>query len=182
MITWEGEWTEADKQAAREGILLVVYELAILNSELPVTDEFQKLFGDITLEAVRTLPGRYHGYVMPGDAHRIKLRIGKVTDRLVIHELGHLINDNVPEHESPAHLLATQGIKTASGKWVTGFQGYAKRGYPWQQHPPNWKDGKLPTERWADMFLAWVTDNLTDDERGMAIRAWVEDYLRGRLE
>ena len=179
MITWEDDWTKADKAEAKIAIIEASDALAELSGMLP-QEAFHRLFGDITLEACRTLPGRYHGYVMPGDAHRIKLRIGKVTDRLVIHELGHLINDSLPVQDSPAHLLATQGIKTASGKWVTGFQGYAKRGYPWQQHPPNWKDGKLPTERWSDMFLAWATDNLQDNEAGQAIRAFVEGYLRER--
>jgi hypothetical protein len=176
-IAYTGNWTEADKHAARHAISMVSFALDGGTER----DEFNDLFGDLTFEARKSLPGRYHGYVVPGDAHRILFRIGKVTPRLVIHELGHLCNDNVPEDESPAYELGKYGIKTPSGKWVTGFQGYLHRGYPWQQHPPNWKNYNT-SERWADMLLAWVYGEFADNEAGDALNAWVGDYLTGRLE
>lgn len=179
MITFAGNWSENDRKAANDGVRLLSVVLYGLTG-LPPDEAFTRLFGDITFEAVARLPGRYHGYVVPGNAHLIKFRIGKVMPRLVIHELGHLLNDNVPENESPGHLLSTQGIKTASGKWVTGFQGYQHRGYPWQQHPPNWKDYNT-LERWADMLLAWVYGEFADNEAGVALAGWVSDYLVGRL-
>lgn len=198
MITWLGNWTEADKAAAMAaiwGLGGVTMRLAELTG-MELDEAFDKLFGDTTiLEAVKSA-GRYWARVDAWDTHKMLFTIGRVTPNLVIHELGHLMNDNLPEHESPAHLLSVHGIQTPDGKLVTGSgaSGYARNAgryaprngykadrYPFHQHPRNWVNGNTCVEDWADMWLSWVTDNLTDDERGLAIRAWVEDYLKGRL-
>ena len=123
MITWEGNWTEANEREARKGLEYAFRALF----EMYIADAFQHLFGDITLEAVKSA-GRYWARVDAWDTHKMLFSIGRVTDKLVIHELGHLINDNLPEHESPAHLLSVHGIKTPDGKLVTGSgaSGYAR--------------------------------------------------------
>ena len=194
MITWEGNWTEADKAEAKIAVIEVHDAIAELSGLTPLV-AFVKLFGFVTLAAVKSA-GRYWARVDAWDTHKILFSIGRVTDRLVIHELGHLMNDNLPEHESPAHLLSTQGISLANGQLVTGSgaggykrnawryaprNGYKMDRYPYHQHPRNWVNGNTCVEDWADMWLSWVTDNLTDDERGQAIREFVEGYLRGRL-
>jgi hypothetical protein len=191
-LTFLGSWSDADRAAALEGVRALSDAL----SEITGTDDaFYRLFGDVTFEARKSLPGRYHGYVVAGNAHRILFRIGKVTPRLVIHELGHLCNDNVPEEQSPAHLLSVYGVKVGNklvtGPGADGYQrhagrypphnGYLHYGYPWQIHPRKWVDGNTCVEDWSDMLLAWVMGEFAPNEPGDALNGWVSDYLVGRL-
>jgi hypothetical protein len=194
MITYAGNWREDERIIAQ----LALFDVSVYLEELTgiESDEaFHRLFGDLTLEAVKSA-GRYWARVDAWDTHKMLFTIGRVTPNLVIHELGHLMNDNLPEQDSPAHLLSVHGIKTPDGKLVTGSgasgyarnagryaprNGYRKDNYPFHQHPRNWVNGNTCVEDWADMFLSWVTDNFTDDERGQAIMEFVEGYLRGRL-
>jgi len=191
-VTFRGDWRDADRAQAIEGITLLANALAQITGGTPA---FRCLFGEITFEAVAWLPGRYHGYVEKRDW--VKFRIGKVTARLVIHELGHLLIFTAPPGNSPADLLSRYGVKTPDGKLVTGpgMGGYKRNAhryaprngckkdtYPVHQHPRWWRDGNNPVEDFADMLLSWATDNLMDDERGEALRAWMVEYMTGRLE
>lgn len=174
-----------------DGVRELSLTLSKITSMQP-DDVFDCLVGQITFEAVKALPGRYDGYVAPGVTDRIKLRIGKVTKSLVIHELGHIINDRVQGEGKPAFILSKYGIKTISGKMVTGpyiggysrhmgryapKNGYITDTYPHHYHSRRMKDGNSPMEDWADMLLSLVTDNFTDDEAGQALRGWITDRL-----
>ena len=99
-VIFEGDFTASDRQAMLEGILLVITKL-ILVTDYVVTpeDAFRCLLGEITVEAVARCPGGWDAYVAPGVPDRIQFKRGKVTARLVIHELGHIINDTDGSHD-----------------------------------------------------------------------------------
>jgi len=193
-ITFAGSWLDSDLTAASDGVRDLSKMLSEITGLSP-DEAFTRLFGDITFEAVKSC-GTYHAQVDAWDKHKIKFAIRHVTSRLVIHELGHLCNDNVPEEESPAHLLSVYGVKTPSGRMVTGpgaggYQrhmgmyppknGYLYFGYPWQQHSRRMWKGNTCIEDWPDMLLACVYREFADNEPGLALNSWVTNYLIKRL-
>jgi hypothetical protein len=91
-IKVDGDWLDKDKLELYDGIDSVAYKLASM-SGLSLEDAFRCVFGEITLEAVDRCPGGWDAYVAPGVPDRIQFKRGKVTVRLVIHELGHIVND-----------------------------------------------------------------------------------------
>jgi hypothetical protein len=96
MITYAGNWTEQDRVALLEGVALLFEKVTTITGGSPV-DAFACLLGEITAEAVDRCPGGWDAYVAPGVPDRIQFKRGKVTSRLVIHELGHLVNDTDKE-------------------------------------------------------------------------------------
>ncbi len=197
MTVWySGPWPDEDRAAAQAGLDAAAIRLAEISGLAP-DEALGRLVGDLTLIANPYLQGEWHALVVNGVPDEVQFKPGLVTPELVVHEvLGHIVNDKVPNDVRPATLLARRPIVTASGKFVTGpgatdysrhggrhapKNGYKQDGEPYQRHPIWLKDGNSALEDWADMVTSWVYDNLTDDERGQAIRSWVVDYLLKRL-
>jgi hypothetical protein len=91
-IRFDGNWLDADRLALLEGVTLFAAKLAAITGGTP-EDAFRCLLGEITVEAVDRCPGGWDAYVAPGVPDRIQFKRGNVTARLVVHELGHLVND-----------------------------------------------------------------------------------------
>lgn len=192
MIDFTGPWREPEKQIALAAIERLSKELIELSG---YPDAFERLIPKLTLEAVYKLPGLWCGLVEVGKPDRIKLKIGCVTESIVLHELGHVINDLVPNKDRPATYLARHGIFTLEGVPVTGpgrrwyerWFGYRapRNGYKSDLvhiHPRwRWK-GNNELEDFADMLLAWALDNFTDDPKGQALLGWITNYLRERIQ
>ena len=85
-------WLDADRAAVDEALALVGAKLAQITGGEP-EEAFRCLFGELTLEAVDRCPGGWDAYVEAGVPDRIQFTRGKVTARLVVHELGHIVND-----------------------------------------------------------------------------------------
>jgi len=196
MVTFQNKWSEKDKIEALKAIEDVSNALSSIVPAFSPEDAFNCAFGNITFIA-GIPPGNYHGYVALGVPDEITFRPGYVTYRLVIHELGHILNDNVLQEDSPSYLLRRFGVKTALGRMVTGSgkngysrhmgmyamaNGYKSDVYPILQHSRWWKAGNNSLEDWADMFLSLITKNFADNPAGIALHSWVTKYLLQRLE
>jgi hypothetical protein len=194
-VIFKGDWDAVDYAAAQAGIALVAAKLATITGGMP-EDAFRCLLGEVTFEAVARCPGNWHAYVAPGVPDKVQFKRGKVTARLVIHELGHIINDSETAIEKPIDMLARFGVVTPSGKMVTGpgrggyqrhagryspHNGYLHTGYPWQIHSKKMRFGNSAIEDFADMLLAWALGEFADNEAGDALDAWVTDYMVRRL-
>lgn len=190
-IRFEGNWLETDRMALVEGVALICAKLGIPNDMLAC------LLGEITAEAVDRCPGGWDAYVAAGVPDRIQFKRGKVTARLVIHELGHLVNDTDNTGAKPIDTLAKYGVVTPSGRMVTGpgiggyqrhagryspHNGYLHTGYPWQIHTRRMRGGNSAIEDWPDMLLAWVMGEFAPNEAGDALDRFVTDYMTRRLQ
>lgn len=200
MIALIGKWTQEARATVMSAVIAadnILAEIVGL-AQGDTTEAFDRLFGDIVLEAVDDVPGPYYGYVSNLDPRHIKLQIGHIDFALVGHELGHVVILTDPEEENIADKLSHTVIRTERGRAVTGqgagnkyarnmgyygtrYTGYASIIYPDHQHPVYFYDGNTPTEDFCDMFLSLLSGNIANNEAGRALRKWIIEYLRGRL-
>jgi len=190
-----GPWLDEDRAAAQAGLDAAAIKLAEISGLAP-DEAFYRVFGDITLEALPFVAGRFYGHVSKFRPRVIQLEIGQITDKLIWHELGHVLILTDTNKPNIADWLSRNVIKTASGRPVTGagfkkyarfmgyrtteYTGYFSIVYPDHQHTID-DDGDNPTEDICDMLPSLISGNIADNEAGQAIRAWVVDYLRKRL-
>jgi hypothetical protein len=118
---------------------------------------------------------------------------GRITERLIVHELGHVLDLQEFRTQRPSRLLWQNGVYDETGRLVTGthtggiYRRYAGRRSPdngyrsddwhdgWQLHPGD----PLCTEDWADMWLNWVYRSFVDNPAGRALYHWVNARMRG---
>jgi hypothetical protein len=195
-IIFKDKWLIEDQLELMEGIIIFSRKLASITGGTP-EDAFYCLLGEITVESVSRCKGGWDAYVAPGVTDKIQFRRGRVTRRLVIHELGHLVNDT-DTNTKPIDLLARFGVRTSDGILVTGpgrggYQrwcgyysternGYVFVVFPYLQHPRWWYKGNTAIEDWADMFLIWILGEFADNDAGIALDKFVTEYITYRLE
>jgi hypothetical protein len=191
MILYEGNWREDERAIAQQAIAAASIRLAEISGLAP-DEAFACVFGDIILDAQPVVSGAYYGYVSALEPRRIQLEIGQITDKLVLHELGHVLILTDPSDTNPAEWLSRNVIRTASGRPVTGpvrnmgyyseeRTGYISIMYPDHQHPVYFDDGKTTTEDICDMFMSWITGNIANNEAGAALDKFVSEYIARRL-
>jgi len=166
---------------------------------------FLAVFGPMTFYYGDKDPGasKLNGYWGISGDHKITFLPGKVTSRLVGHELGHelshLLYDNlagyvnIPDH--PVSMLIHTGV-WVDGKFVTGNRygsydrngglsakdgnGYRSDDYHdgWQYHPRSMgADGNTADEDWADIFLNWSFNSFADNTHGKALFTWTDSHM-----
>ncbi len=124
---------------------------------------------------------------------------GRVTPRLVAHELGHSFERFMHAADgyvyagtdNPVQLIGQDGIYDVTGTLVTGlgqrygayqdapFNGYMCNSYvgECQYHSkdvPGWDN---PNEDWADMFMNWVFNSFSSKPAGNALYDWIESNM-----
>lgn len=192
-IYFIGSWLPSDRENVELAVLALGEKLAEISGIRPEL-AFTCLFGYV--EFVAGIPSaNYDGYVSKHNCFRITLRPGKVRLSLVLHELGHLLTDNVPEQQSGNYLLARYGIKVGrrlvTGPGLNGYSrnagyhaprnGYIDDTFPAHEHPAT-DDGNNALEDFADILNSWVLNNIADNAAGQAIIAWITNYILERLK
>jgi hypothetical protein len=217
-IQLAGEWTNEELIAVARVVRQIGAKFKTILStmgypNLSIADAFHMVFGDMTFYYGDKPPGSLplSGYWGRSGAHSITFQPGKVTSRLVGHELGHelafLLYDsqkgyaNLPDH--PVSMLIDEGIWD-NGEFITGNRngsydrngglsaqdgnGYRSDDYhdEWQYHPRTMGvDGNSADEDWADIFLNWTYDSFADNPHGAALDqltdANMEKWLKAAL-
>jgi hypothetical protein len=123
---------------------------------------------------------------------KIQILFGKVTPRLIVHELGHSFEKHIWTKNggkyygtnNPIQLLADDGIYDVIGNLITGKgnrnndmnapdNGYYSDDIPDQYHARGKVDGDDGNEDWADMFMNWVYDSFYPNPAGDALYNWI---------
>jgi hypothetical protein len=209
-VALEGNWTDAELLAAAKAVYQVGQKFkdklaAMGYPTVGVGEAFRMVFGDMTFyygdKPAGALP--LSGFWGRSGAHNITFQPGKVTPRLVEHELGHefafLLYDEkkgyakLPHH--PLSMLINQGV-WSNGEFVTGNRngsydrngglsaadgnGYRSDNYldEWQYHPRSMgDDGNSADEDWADIFLNWSNDSFADNPHGKSLFDWTDSNM-----
>lgn len=118
---------------------------------------------------------------------------GRLTERLIVHELGHVLDLQEFRPNRPSRQLWQEGIYDGA-TLITGThtRGVYHR-YAGRQAPDNgyrsddWRDGwqlhpgePSCTEDWADLWLNWVYRSFADNPAGRVLYAWVDEKIRER--
>lgn len=191
-ITFTGRWEHSEKMTVLKGVDAVGQAMAKeLGSSPPAS--FEKVFGPIEFRATTAIGG-YYGMSW---GNVILIRPEKVTEKLIVHELGHTFNDQFWPNEvifSPVFLLEHYGIYSPDGQLITGpvdgtyqrdnFQAAPENGYysdnyrkEFQWHPKTLSGGNSASEDWADMFMNWVYRSFVPNKAGDARNSWINARL-----
>jgi hypothetical protein len=193
-VTFVGPWSQQDRQAAEAGIEAVASKLATIHIETPEA-AFKRAFGEITFMVSPSITGNYWAYVKET---LVIFKPGKVTPRLVGHELGHVFEKvlwiragNCYEDSNPIMILIKDGIWANDSTFITGRfygkylrnggklapeNGYYSDTYRDEgQYHPYWMgdSGKYAHEDWADMFMNWAFGTFIDNRAGDTLDQWV---------
>ncbi|RMF48359.1 MAG: hypothetical protein D6755_03925 [Anaerolineae bacterium] len=168
-VVLSGDWTVADISAIYRGVSAI--GAAFANEGDTGAKAFTDVFDTLTFtldggarDGKWYCTGSGSGFSCDPDA------VGKITARLVTHELGHTFNATIANngHTTPYNDLFKASIRDDNGNWVTGrkngewergYRGYKSQGVPDLYHGPNnWNDDATGTvnEEFADMFMNWV--------------------------
>jgi len=117
---------------------------------------------------------------------------GAPSFRLVVHELGHILNNRLGGSAYTA--MGNASIWTESGLWVTGRairngtgawlrtdQGYVSTNYPDVMHWTAPGDSAAIGEEFADMYMNWVFNSFAPDEYGLARWTWMNQTMSNLL-
>lgn len=195
MINLVGDWS-IEKPKIDKAIELASNTLAEITGLAP-NIAFDLLFPEITFEIAPDVGGIYHEYVSALTPTTIEFDADKVSYRLALHGMGHVIilTDKI---FNPADWLSRNVIRTEFGRAVTGagryrysrsmgyhnskYTGYYSIYYPEHQHPRDLDEkGNTSTEDFCDMFLSLADGNILDNDSGKAIKKWITEYLRRRI-
>lgn len=195
-VIYNGAWSNADRTAVMITVDAISKRLAEC-LDLPVVAAFNTVF--FIPVYFRSANGLVRGHWAYASGRIVQMTIGRVTERLVSHELGHVYQYMAARRfeypRSPVARLIADGVYTADGAMVTGVaNGMYRRhnrltapanGYlsdDWrfgcQLHPVSMSGGNSAGEDWADMWMNWVYDIFFDNPAGQALHRFVESAVR----
>jgi hypothetical protein len=193
-VTISSKWGDKEKSAVYSAVRKIGAKLAGIVGGT-ASEAFHTVFGNLEFENSSKLN---RGACTGGDTGVYCDATADITDRFLIHELGHSI-DKIYGYAGRLAIMGAS-IYTAWGAWVTGINnGVWERGlngYPTNRSglygipalyhgPGEWSDWNLNTdpktgeytgvaytEEWADMFLNWVDGTFVGDA-GIARNNWM---------
>jgi hypothetical protein len=201
-ITFEGSWSENEKEIVLTTITAVGQKLAAFLGDGSSISVFVKVYG--TPFRFYRVGGTYGS--CEGGYHLVTCySSATINERLLAHELGHSfqhsingVNTQQPTptpDKGPYYDLGKAAITDNQGNWVTGthpgpggvfertIQGYKSGGIPDMYHGPedwsDWNSNENHTARnedFADMFMNWVFDSFSNSTSDKDNEAGIRRY------
>jgi len=186
-VVFEGNWSDADRAVVMAGVAAFSAALARHTGTTPI-EAFNCVMGG--LQPVVFVLERYLKYDGFTSGNTIKLKPGRITERLAAHELGHRLATRL--NNAPLRLLTWHGIKLPDGKLLTGsgIGGYSRGGKRYapangfrSDHLPDiYCDRSRPTwnsagEEFPDIVMNWVYATFANNEAGVALYEWMDAHM-----
>jgi RHS repeat-associated protein len=190
-------WSLGEATSAYLGVSDLGSALSRVSGQAATTI-FRRAFGRMAFTLRNDM--EYFGRGWEGN---IELQAGRVTSRLVVHELGHsferrlVVNaGGIYTDDNPVVMLIREGVYDASGNLVTGHGGSSRyNGYEatdngyycdsyiggCQYHSrdvPGWNN---EYEDWADIFMNWTYGSFFPNPAGDALYNWTETNMAAWL-
>ena len=193
LFSFIGNWKSVDHNEALIGIIDFSYALSQHTGTSPYS-AFKCVMGDPPFQA-KIVKDEFSGYAT---GHGLYFRPGKVTKRLVVHELAHWFAfriNAINEEKGPEYLLENYGVWSGD-QLITGTtqgifylrnnhmnapeNGYYSDDYrdEYQIHPRKHIMGVNESEDFADMVLNWVYKSFVPNRAGKALYAWVDSHMQ----
>jgi hypothetical protein len=188
-MVWEGRWEESEQDVTYAGAVRVAAAFSRFTHLRPNVS-FKQAFGEVIFRASYSLDGL--DALVPS-RNLVIFYPPNLSERLVVHELGHMFELCLPRFVRPSELLSWEGVwddvgYLITGTWLGGYKrfngkkapenGYRSDDRPDLMHPLSLDGGQKPTEDWCDIFMNWVFRSFADNHAGRTLFAWVDWHMK----